>query len=742
MKTERIQMVTKSFSILFCAFMAVLALLPALCFAEAKPKLNEQLIQAAQKGDLAEVRTLLTKGANVNAKGAHGRTVLMEAVRAFRIEPTSRWAIERSLFEMIGPFPAGYAPFDRPDLYDFTGIRWMTPVGLDDFRELLPSKDAFTNSGGILEDWTLIDSAGSGYLDVIDLLLDKGADINAKDHDGRTALTFAVGKGHEPLVAQLVCCSGAEVNARDLDDRTALMEAAWAGHQGIATWLVEWEAHVNAEDKYGKTALHSAVEGGHIDMAKLLLDKGADVNAMQDDGWSATRTAVMRDDVRMVELLRAHGANDMTLSIAAMLGDTKEINRLLDAGADVNATKERGRTAFLWAAMAGKTEAVKLLLVKGADVNSSSPTGTTALMHAVDNGQIELVRLFLAKGASVNASDSEGMTALMVAMRQPHLGIVNFLLEKGADVSLRNAGHRTAWQMVCSRGHKEIEEALKAEGAKVEPPWVYIARDGLNFVKEPQTVPVCGSPRPKSRHQNIRLDFQEVTIRPGSDDYEVDAVFHFLNSGETTTEWIGFPFRDDTDSEIHWFTMWVDGRKVGVSEEPFCSYNGSVGSDNFLPGVRCFEQRLTFPGRKRTIVRVSYRAGYSNDFGVSMRYLYGTSSLWKGAIGRSVFIIDGSSIGGTRRIHARLKPKTPASKQTTRNAVRYEIRNFKPDPASEITIAVKPAGWYVECASLAPRALERLSGERSQGPKKVSRKQPSRVAQVGSVSLGSALSPF
>lgn len=52
-----------------------------------------------------------------------------------------------------------------------------------------------------------------------------------------------------------------------------------------------------------------------------------------------------------------------------------------------------------------------------------------------------------------------------------------------------------------------------------------------------------GGAAPKSSHPSIRMDSEEVTIRLGQDTYTVDAVFHFFNTGATTTEWVGFPKR-------------------------------------------------------------------------------------------------------------------------------------------------------------------------------------------------------
>ena len=141
---------------------------------------------------------------------------------------------------------------------------------------------------------------------------------------------------------------GADVNATDELGRTALMEAAWTGNLEAAKLLSGKHADVNARDRFGKTPLTRAVEVGHADMAKLLLDSGADANAKEPDGWTAIDTAAKRRDVGLVKLLVAYGAEE-SLPTAAMLGDTEKVRQLLTDGADVNAKDQCDMTALMWA---------------------------------------------------------------------------------------------------------------------------------------------------------------------------------------------------------------------------------------------------------------------------------------------------------------------------------------------------------------------------------------------------------
>src|SRR5271154_3144226 len=126
--------------------------------------------------------------------------------------------------------------------------------------------------------------AGKGHEAVARLLLEKGADVAAREEDGWPALHGAADKGHE-AVARLLLEKGADVVARrEEDGSTALHQAAGNGHEAVARLLLEKGADVAAQSKGESTALHGAAGKGHEAVARLLLEKGADVAARTKDG--------------------------------------------------------------------------------------------------------------------------------------------------------------------------------------------------------------------------------------------------------------------------------------------------------------------------------------------------------------------------------------------------------------------------------------------------------------------------
>ena len=227
-----------------------------------------------------------------------------------------------------------------------------------------------------------------GSNEVVKALLANGADVNAKDKYGATALMVASEKSYLEVVKALLA-KGADVNAKDNNGVTALMVASGNGHTEVVNLLLANGADVNAKDNDGLTALRMASQFGHSEVVKVLLAKGADINAKANDGVTA-------------------------LMVAAQNGHSEVVKSLLANGADVNAKDKYGATALMLASEIGHSEIVKFLLAEGVNVNAKDNNGVTALMLASGIGHSEIVKFLLAEGADVNAKDNNGVTALKI----------------------------------------------------------------------------------------------------------------------------------------------------------------------------------------------------------------------------------------------------------------------------------------------------------------------------------------
>lgn len=126
-------------------------------------------------------------------------------------------------------------------------------------------------------------AAANGHRNVVEFLLNHGANVNGADGLEQTPLHIAADHGSDD-VAKLLVDRGADIDARDFLDVTPLRYAALRGHQTVVALLIARGATVNAQSKFGKTALHLAATAGHKEAVALLLAHGADVKIKNSDG--------------------------------------------------------------------------------------------------------------------------------------------------------------------------------------------------------------------------------------------------------------------------------------------------------------------------------------------------------------------------------------------------------------------------------------------------------------------------
>jgi ankyrin repeat protein len=145
------------------------------------------------------------------------------------------------------------------------------------------------------------------------LLLDAGADINAKDKKGRTALQLASFFGNLDTVAVLLE-RGCDIESRDDKGTTALMSAVRRDHEveitiDVVTRLLQSKAAIEAVDPREQTALHHAASVGKTPVVRHLLKGGANIEAKDGLGWTALHCASRRNNQSLVKLLLEKGAD-------------------------------------------------------------------------------------------------------------------------------------------------------------------------------------------------------------------------------------------------------------------------------------------------------------------------------------------------------------------------------------------------------------------------------------------------
>ncbi|KAH0565359.1 hypothetical protein GP486_001242 [Trichoglossum hirsutum] len=297
-----------------------------------------------------------------------------------------------------------------------------------------------------------------GHDVIVELLLEKGADLEPRDKAfGLTPLLWAAKNGHDAVV-KLLLENGARLESKDIiSGRTPLSWAAVKGRDAVVKLLLENGSDLESKNNSGRTPLWWAAENGHITVAKLLLEKGANPESKD----------------------RVYGRT--VLSWAAANGLGAMVKLLLENGADPESRDSTyGQTPLLWAAMNGHDAVVKLLLEE-TNLESKNNSGQTPLLWAAENGHIAVARLLLENGANLESKDRiSDQTPLSYAAMNGHDAVVKLLLENGADLESRDSSYnRTPLLWAMRNGNDAVVKLLLEKGVNLESKDSLCGRDPL-----------------------------------------------------------------------------------------------------------------------------------------------------------------------------------------------------------------------------------------------------------------------
>lgn len=312
-----------------------------------------------------------------------------------------------------------------PDLSALPGDPSATPPdlsGMPPMKEESPSKKLFS-------------AVMFGDAAQIKELAAAGADVNSREND-RPVIAWASQNESVEVVKALIE-SGADVNAVDGIGHTALMRAVETNQLAIAQALIQAKAELNTKAPNGDTALMMAVKNNSPEVVKALIDAGANASITNEDGNTPALTAAQNDGVEIIKILGAAKADMNTsnaaytpLSYAIGQENVTLVKTLLDAGANPNVKPSNGAGPLFQAAHSA--EIVALLLAAKANPNVTDDYGQTPLMNAIQNDAIKSVEAFIAGGADLNARDRSGSTALTLAQNTMRTEIAEILKKGGA----------------------------------------------------------------------------------------------------------------------------------------------------------------------------------------------------------------------------------------------------------------------------------------------------------------------
>jgi ankyrin repeat protein len=346
--------------------------------------------------------------------------------------------------------------------------------------------------GAAARDTRLADAAERGDRAAVQQLIRSGADVNAAQGDGTTALHWAAAK-EDAEMAKMLLAAGASVKAMTREGgMTPLIMASMSGAADVIEALIAAGADVNTAKSAGTTPLMLAAGSGKVDAVKALLDHGASLNAKEaSHGQTALMFAAGMGRGDVIRLMLQRGADPgVTTEVRKLAGVRLDANgELISADSkpaeaksaepkapevatkpsapgapaaaqqrprELGATIMGGMTALVIAARDGQRDAAKALIEGGADINQASAAELmTPLVMAISNGHFDLAKYLVQQGADVNKASVAGLTPLyatidlrwapkswvpMPVYDQEEIGymeLMKLLIDRGANVNAR-----------------------------------------------------------------------------------------------------------------------------------------------------------------------------------------------------------------------------------------------------------------------------------------------------------------
>ncbi|XP_035261516.1 poly [ADP-ribose] polymerase tankyrase-2 isoform X2 [Anguilla anguilla] len=343
--------------------------------------------------------------------------------------------------------------------------------------------------------------------------------VNSRDTAGRksTPLHFAAGFGRRDVVDYLLQ-NGANVHARDDGGLISLHNACSFGHAEVVNLLLHHGADANSRDNWNYTPLHEAAIKGKIDVCIVLLQHGAEPTIRNTDG----RTALDLAEPATKSVLTGEYRKDDLLESARSGNEEKLMALLTPLNVNCHASDGRKSTPLHLAAGYNRVKTVQLLLQHGADVHAKDKGDLVPLHNACSYGHYEVTELLVKHGACVNAMDLWQFTPLHEASSKNRVEVCSLLLSYGADPTFLNCHNKSAIDLAPTaplkerlayefRGHALLQAAREADLARMKK---HLSLETISF-RHPHTHETalhCAATSPYPKRKQVC----ELLLRKGA----------------------------------------------------------------------------------------------------------------------------------------------------------------------------------------------------------------------------------
>lgn len=373
-------------------------------------------------------------------------------------------------------------------------------------------------SGGRRRSSGVVAGTPDARMELLELLISKGADPKTTDDYGRTPLhANNLAPEHFTAALDLLIQHGADINAQDRSGNTYLIKRAErAQDPDDVKNFAQRKGKLNLRNNKGDTALHRALtRKNRLHYVRTLVDNGAAIDIANNNGFTPMHLAATLGDIRVTEFLleRGAGLNVATpsgltpIAVAAKSNRWKVVERLLQLGADPNVPYTTAQTLALYlvqneeiglselvkqqgfqpdapvagakwpllsAISSGDADGVAKLIEAGSNVNSRNGTNDAALPYLAQQypsrrlsqqAAEKIFKLLLTSGADVNATDADGRTALHYAVRHKELELASWLVDAGANLNTADTQGSTALDLCLLKRALECTDFLLDRGA-------------------------------------------------------------------------------------------------------------------------------------------------------------------------------------------------------------------------------------------------------------------------------------
>lgn len=331
-----------------------------------------------------------------------------------------------------GPTTDILGPSDR----NATPLHLAAQINRKEVVEILLTKGALINAKNISEETPLHIASLQGHSEIVTILLDNGADKEARDSYGYTPLHYAA-QGNHKKVVEILLTKLALINAKINNNKTPLHLASQKGYSEIVSILLHNKADKDAKDKNGNTSLHYAAKYDQIKVVEILLKSGALINVKNNEGNTAFQVA-SKD---------GYAKDTIDLSAACASNNYKDVERILQNKADLLLTENTIKDALDTAVKNGSIKSVELFMEHVPEAFShTAENGHIQLLNAAQEGHTNLVRYLLDHSHSIKndvlSSINNASTRELISFYQNNLDITKNEFFTSMTLKLLNVANK------------------------------------------------------------------------------------------------------------------------------------------------------------------------------------------------------------------------------------------------------------------------------------------------------------